>query len=612
MCRVSTRTYEVEWSASFVDQASDPSSDASSSLSAAATVSPSVPSLSLLGGVGLSREAWFMEPSEADTQGSAHQLYLALTSPFAARVALLAIEVALTPLEALLSAQRPSIHPVGPLPKNSPLRQWAWVQAAPSSAKNKRQLPTKKGAKPGQIGAPTSHNLVFHTRIKSSGYGAAPGGPVSKGSAPPRQLQLGGLHQKGNTTAGKMNQQALQQQQQRRAGSASASSSSASSDPPRSYPMDCGPICTYSPHNPAPGKAPPLHNGPITSLAFSPDARRLLSASMDSTACVLRVPPWKHPQGAAHLLGHKRPVRAAAWAWAKPGSGSGGAGSSGNSKDGDAMVLTSSSDATARLWQLGRAEPLLVFDHLKRNEAAVGAGSASASASASTAAAADINPLFTAEIPCCSFFRQNQLVLLAHRNQLLVYKFHIDPARTNTDLKKLQNLNKYKLLSAFTSDLAQGITTFACANSFLSTLVIVADSARHLQLVDLAVGRAVRTVADAHAKPVHAVALSAPSPFADLGEHALDSQQLFATAAADSAIKLWDVRTKESETEREMRGREHSGCVEACVAAAGGNVHFAGLTRTAETGTARLILRSPCVCLRSCFSFFSSLLSSSC
>lgn len=330
--------------------------------------------------------------------------------------------------------------------------------------------------------------------------------------------------------------------------------------------MDCGPISTFSPHNAAPGKAPPLHNGPITSLAFSPDARRLLSASMDSTACVLRVPPWKHPQGAVHLLGHKRPVRAAAWAWAKPGSGSGGsgagaiAGGAGSSgKDGDAMVLTSSSDATARLWQLGRAEPLLVFDHLRRNEAAAGPGSASASAS--TAATADNNPLFTAEIPCCSFFRQNQLVLLAHRNQLLVYKFHIDPARTNTDLKKLQNLNKYKLLSAFTSDLAQGITAFACANSFLSTLVIVADSARHLQLVDLAVGRAVRTVADAHAKPVHAVALSAPSPFADLGEHALDSQQLFATAAADSAIKLWDVRTKESETERDACGREHSGCV---------------------------------------------------
>jgi hypothetical protein len=89
------------------------------------------------------------------------------------------------------------------------------------------------------------------------------------------------------------------------------------------------------------------------------------------------------------------------------------------------------------LWQLGRAEPLLVFDHLRRNESTVAASSASAVAAA--ASSKSDNPAFTSDVQACSFFRQNQLILLSHRNALLVYRYFIDPAKTNTDLKKSEH-----------------------------------------------------------------------------------------------------------------------------------------------------------------------------
>jgi WD40 repeat protein len=116
---------------------------------------------------------------------------------------------------------------------------------------------------------------------------------------------------------------------------------------------------------------------------------------------------------------------------------------------------------------------------------------------------------------------------------------------------RLQNLNKYKLLSSYSEPSSHALTTFACINSFLSTLVLLADSGRNLHWFDAAVSRVVRTVPDAHAKSIHCIVMNSTSPFgghtaAEVGETNLDMQQLFVTAATDSSIKLWDVRAKES------------------------------------------------------------------
>jgi WD40 repeat protein len=58
--------------------------------------------------------------------------------------------------------------------------------------------------------------------------------------------------------------------------------------------------------------------------------------------------------------------------------------------------------------------------------------------------------------------------------------------------------------------------------------------------VDLATLAPVATIANAHERPVHTVAQLAPSPYAG---HPREAHELFATAAQDGAIRLWDVRS---------------------------------------------------------------------
>lgn len=114
-------------------------------------------------------------------------------------------------------------------------------------------------------------------------------------------------------------------------------------------------------------------------------------------------------------------------------------------------------------------------------------------------------------------------------------------------LFRLQNLNKYKLLFRHTDSSSHSLTTFSCLNHLLSSLVLVADSGRGLSVYDAAVGQVVRRTSDAHGKSVHCIAMNALSPFVDSssGAVSVDSQQLYATVAADSCMKLWDVRTAE-------------------------------------------------------------------
>jgi WD40 repeat protein len=123
---------------------------------------------------------------------------------------------------------------------------------------------------------------------------------------------------------------------------------------------------------------------------------------------------------------------------------------------------------------------------------------------------------------------------------------------------RLQHLNKYKLVYSHTTSGAQSLTAMSCVNSFLSGLILLADSTRGLHWLDACSGRLVRSVNGAHSKSIHCITMNPSSAFAcspgagagagilaDDGETNIDAQQLFATAAMDSTIKLWDVRTKE-------------------------------------------------------------------
>jgi WD40 repeat protein len=63
----------------------------------------------------------------------------------------------------------------------------------------------------------------------------------------------------------------------------------------------------------------------------------------------------------------------------------------------------------------------------------------------------------------------------------------------------------------------------------------------------------VATIGSAHDRPVHTVEQLAPSPYAG---HARAAHELFATAAKDGAVRLWDVRS--ASCVRVLTGRKNS------------------------------------------------------
>ncbi|GIL86343.1 hypothetical protein Vretifemale_14642, partial [Volvox reticuliferus] len=162
--------------------------------------------------------------------------------------------------------------------------------------------------------------VTFHNKIKSSGYGYMQA-PTQLGRAPPPPVKLPSR-------------------------AAAVSSVGRHMVESRQYPLDCGPLVTHQPRNALPGGQPVHPGGAIVRVAFSSDASRLLTASANRTARVLKLPVSRWAGEGTDLVGHGAPLHGADW-----------------SREGT-MVLTASADRTARLWNAACAQPLLEFSHL--------------------------------------------------------------------------------------------------------------------------------------------------------------------------------------------------------------------------------------------------------
>ena len=383
-----------------------------------------------------------------------------------------------------------SIFPSVELPEGSPLR--ASAAAGGRDGPHNSPASNNGGArKPKGSSAVQNKALTFRTRIRSSGYGA--------------ELPWSERKKKAAAAAG------------------CKSRGGAGRGLPKQYPLASEPPVHFQAKHALPGNAP-VHRAGILRLAFSGDGSRLATASVDKTARCLRLPISRHAGDGTDFLGHNAAVVDARWSHC------------------GSMVLTCSADRTARLWQAARSDPLLELRCAEGGRLGGVAGTGVHTPHSATAAE------FLHDVRAAQFVQNDRLILLASGAKLFLYRYDLGSAaveaatQQHDDIARLKaKVNaRYRLVHEYAVN-AQSATDVACANGLASHLAIAVCSNRALEVHDLGACRVVRTVADAHARAPHCVRLNLPTRYAS---HARDAYELFATAAADATVKLWDMRAR--------------------------------------------------------------------
>ena len=457
----------------------------------------------------------------------------------------------------IVAAPEPlSLFPAQGLPQTSVLRnhEFRVTGSPPASGKAGRRKNTKttKRGKPSRS-AVKNKPVTFHTRIRSSGYGKTQpvmklGGnsKLSRGKGSRRHVSNKGADPDHTSASGKTATTLLR--------------------------MD-GPIPTHHQMShqismDGADKRGSLHTGPVLRVVYSRGATDVATASADRSSISMRLPCSKYAgeKHRARYLGHNGPVHSVDWSHGTQ----------------NPLLLTASTDGTARLWQRGRPDAVLTFSHWHHGSAHRTTVESGAAADTGSMAALSLsrnrnrsNPFLTQKNPApagqhknnppfhptavaqAGFFYMDKFVMLAVSNSLCLYKYATDHLTdTRNDLRRLQNRSKYKMVGRWQQANTHNISAFACANSFHSPIVIAAGSNRSVSIYDLAHGQEACAIPDAHSRAVTGVAL--PS-FSEYATHPPEAYDTFLTSGAEGSVKLYDLRT--AQVVRRFESQPRSKCM---------------------------------------------------
>ncbi|KAF6723725.1 WD repeat-containing protein 27 [Oryzias melastigma] len=145
--------------------------------------------------------------------------------------------------------------------------------------------------------------------------------------------------------------------------------------------------------------------------------------------------------------------------------------------------------------------------------------------------------MFSKPIKGAQFYYLDKFVLLASGPSLHLYLYNVDV--TCDDIKRYQRRSVFKLASCLKTSSTE-ITAMSAINDFLSYIVLVCGSDRSIQVVDMNKGGVASTLTDAHSRSIHCITQNKGSRFCT---QTSDSYNLFLTSAITDGLKLWDLRT---------------------------------------------------------------------
>ena len=382
-----------------------------------------------------------------------------------------------------------------PLTENSPLKAEFQTTSTASATNGNRTVQRGPAGGGRKKSDPMNQPLTFKNKVKSSGYTQAPRTTMFQ----PKTNSRSKSQDAANSRVAK--------------GQSLAAKISS-----QEYPQDAGPPSELD-RKLTTGSVP----ASVTRLKFSATGQHLACTLSNKTALVFPAPFGQ--KDSSVYVGHDSSINSIHWS------------SSGK------YFLTASNDKTAMLWDRGSGESLLTFNSIHNNFKETQGGDK-----------AKTKDTYPKEVKGAQFFYMDKFVLIIMGNQLCMYKYHLDPAKD--DIRRYLTKSKYKLVKSWETA-SQNFTALAAANTFYSHLAVCAGSNRGLEIFDLNEGRVAHVFSDAHAKPVHSIALNEGSTYTTQPAEALN---VFATSSTLDGIKLWDVRGKRCVLRLQGHSNQAHGC----------------------------------------------------
>ncbi|KAI9197293.1 WD40-repeat-containing domain protein [Polychytrium aggregatum] len=372
--------------------------------------------------------------------------------------------------EAAFARASPLCHVDGPVsPRSTPTR---------SASK-----PVSKSApKPAKSTASLNHPLTFRSTVKSSGY-----------ATPPKSAIL--FKPQTNATR-------------------SARKQSAQVQPTRTHRAEYSPD-TGLPIVPTQKPFAMNHQGSVTWLRYHPAGHLLATASVDKTIGLSRL---SRNESLKSLTGHNGAVLSGSW----------GARSD---PDGSGLILSTSADKTARLWQTGRSEPLLSFcsENLLSCQRE---GRRKPRLSPDPAASC------RQEIRDARFYYRDRLLMLTVGPEVHVLTYHLESVDPRC-IKPQLNYNSYKCRYRLSAP-AQSLWSLGLANTYESQIVVLATSNKSVQIWNMArctLAKSYEGLLGDSSRPIHTIEVP------DYGTPVEGLEACFVTGSVGDALALWDMRT---------------------------------------------------------------------